>query len=366
MRAVCSIHFITLILSLSISQGSVHALDDTLPRKTITTRTLYGFSKSHPLVKGKPDSEIIIWLKDMGINAVFCRHKDRTFIDKLHRAGIKVYIEYSVFVGEDLWHKHPSSRPVTANGKNLKKYKWYAGVNPTVEEIRRQKLDSIRSLVEETAVDGIWLDFIRWPCHWEVPDPEILQTSFDQLTIKRFVADTGITALLKPGNTTLRADKILKEHLDQWTRWKCWQITSFVAETRKIVNAAKRVIVLGTFTVPWTDSDYGGAIRTIIGQDYEALGKHLDVVSPMLYHGMLNRSVDWIGEVTTTIAGKVGCAIWPVIQLTDEPVKISPRQLEKALRTALTAKGSTGIILFSMRDLNGTKVKIIKDTLDHF
>jgi len=352
-----AISFFT-IFSLIIIPDLVYALDNTPPEKITLTRVLCGFSKSHPLIKGKTDSEIIAWLKKMGFNAVFCRTKERTLIENLHKAGIKAYVEYSLFVGEGLWQKYPLSRPVTSKGKPLKKYKWYAGVNPTVEEVRSEKLKGIRSLVEETKVDGIWLDFIRWPCHWEVPDPEILQTSFDETTIKKFAAATCLT-------TPLKADEILKEHLDEWTRWKCEQITSFVAETRKIVDSAKRKIILGAFTVPWIDSDYNGAIKTIIGQDYEVLGKHLDVVSPMVYHRLCNRSTDWIGKVTTAISEEVTCDIWPVVLLTDEPVKLPPLELEKAIRTALKAKGSRGIILFPLRDLESDKARVIENTLNN-
>jgi len=355
-----------IILSLIIIPDPVYALDNTPPEKITLTRALCGFSKSHPLIKDKTDSEIITWLKKMGFNAVFCRPKEKALIENLHKAGIKVYVEYSLFVGEGLWQKYPLSRPVTSKGKPLKKYKWYAGANPTVEEVRSEKLKGIRSLLEETKVDGIWLDFIRWPCHWEVPDPDILQTSFDEPTIKKFSADTGLSTLLKIEGTTLRADKILKDHLDKWTRWKCEQITSFVAETRKIAGSAKREIIIGAFTVPWTDSDYNGAIKTIIGQDYEALGKHLDVVSPMVYHRLCNRSTDWIGKVTTAISEKVTCDTWPVVLLADEPVKLTPLELEKAIKTALKAKGSNGTILFPMRDLDSDKARVIKDTLNSF
>lgn len=355
-----------IILSFIISPGLAYALDNRPPEKTTLTRALFGFSKSHSMVKGKTDSAIIIWLKEMGFNAVFCRPKEKSLIESLHKAGIKVYVEYSLFVGEGLWQKYPLGRPVTSEGKPLKKYNWYAGVNPTVKEVRSEKLKGIRSLVEETEVDGIWLDFIRWPCHWEVPEPEILQTSFDEPTIKKFAADAGLSTLLKLESTPVRADKIIKDHLDKWTRWKCEQITSFVAETRKIADSAKSKILLGAFTVPWTDSDHNGAIKTIIGQDYEALGKHLDVVSPMVYHRLCNRPADWIGEATTAISEKVTCDTWPVVLLADEPVKLPPLELEKAIKTALKAKGSNGIILFSMRDLDSDKARVIKDTLSHF
>jgi hypothetical protein len=348
--------FIIIILLFNIIPSFTQATNNAALLETITTKALYGFSKSHPLVKDKSDEEIVMWLKGMGINAVFCSYKDRSFIETLRKAGIKVYVEYSIFVGEILWEKYPSSRPVTAKGEKLKKYKWYAGVNPTVEEIRQEKLNDIHSLLKETRVDGIWLDFIRWPCHWEVPVPEIQQTSFDELTIKKFADDTGLHTLLKSENSTVRANEILTKHLDSWTRWKCRQITSFADDVRKIVNLSNRKVLLGAFTVPWTENDYSGAIRTIIGQDYRALGMYLDVVSPMVYHGVCGKPVEWIGTVTTRVTGNVGCAVWPVIQLADIPAQ----ELEKALKTALTSHGSTGVILFSMHALDDAKSKVVK------
>ena len=42
------------------------------------------------------------------------------------------------------------------------------------------------------ALDGVWLDFIRWPCHWEVPEPALPRTSFDAATVARFARDAGI------------------------------------------------------------------------------------------------------------------------------------------------------------------------------
>lgn len=356
--------FIIIILLFNIIPSFTQATNNAALLETITTKALYGFSKSHPLVKDKSDEEIVMWLKGMGINAVFCSYKDRSFIETLRKAGIKVYVEYSIFVGEILWEKYPSSRPVTAKGEKLKKYKWYAGVTPTVKKIRQEKLNGIRSLLKNNIVDGIWLDFIRWPCHWEVPAPEIQQTSFDELTIKKFADDTGLHTLLKSENSTVRANEILTKHLDSWTRWKCRQITSFVAEARKIVNLSNRKVLLGAFTVPWTENDYSGAIRTIIGQDYRALGKYLDVVSPMVYHGVCGKPVKWIGTVTTWVGENVGCAVWPVIQLADEPAKIPTHEIEKALKTALTSHGSTGVILFSMNALDDAKARVVKKILN--
>ena len=51
-------------------------------RKNTAAKVLYGFSKSHPIIKGKSDDDIIRWIKAMGFNGVFCRSRDKIFIKK--------------------------------------------------------------------------------------------------------------------------------------------------------------------------------------------------------------------------------------------------------------------------------------------
>jgi uncharacterized lipoprotein YddW (UPF0748 family) len=325
------------------------------------TKALYGFSKNHSLVKGKSDYEIITWLKQMGFNAVFGGYKDKKFVTALHENGFKVYAEYSIFVGEKYWKRYPHSRPITAEGKPQTKQKWYAGVNPVCEEIRAEKLKGIQKLINETPVDGIWLDFIRWPCHWEVAKPKLEQTSFDKLTLTKFISELKLPIVLNSKVPYDLSKEILIDYLALWPDWKCRQITSFVADVKAIVKSSKRKIFLGAFTVPWTANDYNGAIRSIIGQDYKALGQYLDIISPMAYHAMCGQLPEWVGEVTTWAAQKSSAEILPIMQIVDEPNPITPQEIRKILQGALMAEGSNGVIVFNMRALDDAKAQAIKN-----
>ena len=63
-------------------------------------------------------------------------------------------------------------------GKKIDKVEWYAGVCPNQSWLREQKLNAIKELISKYDIDGIWLDFIRYPCHWEVINPKLEQTCF--------------------------------------------------------------------------------------------------------------------------------------------------------------------------------------------
>ena len=310
-------------------------------------RSIYGFSKSLPPFKGKSSEECVEILKSWGSNVIYGGHEDPDFVKAAHQAGMKVFAEIGIFVGERNWERYPESRPITSSGSAILKDKWYAGVTPTIDAVRAERLKAIRDLMKNHDLDGVWLDFIRWPCHWEVHCPRIEQTSFDPITVSKFQSSTGIRippALSKPEEI---ADWILSNHADDWTSFKCDQITTFVEDARNVIKEFGEDKILGLFGVPWRD-DYDGAITRIIGQDYEALSRFVDVFSPMLYHRMCDRSVAWIGEVTADLSGRTGRPIWPVIQAVNEPDSLSDAEFNTALKTAVEARGSTGVIVFSL------------------
>jgi hypothetical protein len=60
----------------------------------------------------------------------------------------------------------------------------------------------------------------------------------------------------------------------------------------ELVAAARDVkpdLEIVLHAVPWRRNDYGGAIRSIAGQDNERLAKRVDTISPMAYAHMLRR-----------------------------------------------------------------------------
>ena len=100
-------------------------------------------------------------------------------------------------------------------------------------------------------IDGVWLDFIRYPGFWEVPDPKIPDTCYCPRCLAKFQKDSRIS--MPSGLDTKGSAAWIKAHAPyQWMVWKKEQIASFVSETRgsdgpKI--AGNKPLKLGLFLV---------------------------------------------------------------------------------------------------------------------
>lgn len=312
------------------------------------TTSLYGFSPELPPFAGKAPVEQAALLRAWGNTVVFGGYRDPAFVDAAHRAGLKVYAEYGCFVGQRWWKEVPDSRPVTASGALLQPEGGYHGVNPSVPAVRREQLAALERLLADHEIDGVWLDFIRWPCHWEVPDPDLPRTSFDAGTVARFCRDTGIA--LPAGDAPALARAIRDGHAAAWAAWRCEQVTSWVAAARAVVDRVRPGATLGLFGVPWRRDDREGAILTVIGQDYRALADAgVDVFSPMVYHRMCGYGPVWVGEVTAAIHARTGKPVWPIVQSVDIPVPLSAEEYGEVLDVALQHPASDGVLVFTMQ-----------------
>jgi len=324
-------------------------------------KALYGFSPKHQALPGKTAEQMAQTLEGWGITAVFGGYRDSSLVTALHSRGIRVFAEVALFVAKNHWKRYPQSRPILSTGEPMAPEGWYYGVNPAIPEIRQQNLEKIRRMIARFPLDGVWLDFIRWPCRWDKPSPTLIQTSFDALTLASFRRDTGIRIPSELEAISDRAHWILRHHRMDWTAWKCQQITDFVRQARDVLNRAPRKVLLGIFGVPWRSTDFGGGIRHIIAQDYRALSAHVDVFSPMVYHKLCGEDVPWIAQVTKWVWEETGKPVWPIVQAVDEPVPLNPQELRHVLKTALKAPGSQGTIIFNLSALSPEKVRMVKE-----
>lgn len=311
------------------------------------TRSLYGYDPGLPPFSGKEPEEQVVVLQSWGCNGVFGGYESPEFVEAAHSAGLEVFAEFGCFVGKRWWDNVPESRPIDAKGRPLEPEGWYYGVNPSVPAVRDALLAELERTLERYAIDGIWLDFIRWPCHWEVPEPVLRQTSFDCGTLERFRRDSG--ARFPTDVPERAAEAINAEQLAEWHGWRCAQITSWVAQAKAVVRRARPNAVLGLFGVPWRRTEYSGAIISIIGQDYTALGAYVDVFSPMVYHAMCGFPVHWISGVIDEIAALTGKAVWPVIQSVGEPVPLPTSEYASALALSLAHGATEGVIVFTLK-----------------
>ena len=328
----------------------------TKTKESVPVKALYGFNTSLPQFKGLRPDKVADRLADRGVNAVFGGYEDSALVRALHARGIKIYAEIGFFVGEQLWQKYPESRPIKADGQPLEKIEWYAGVTPTIPAVQEDRLNALRKLVDSTEVDGVWLDFIRWPAKWERPDPILPRTSFDPVTLKQFQEKTGVAI---PGNLKSVpeiADWIFENHQEEWTRFRCQVIADVVARARAICDGAKRPVTLGLFEVPWTAEDFDGALLKVVGQDPKLLAPYVDVFSPMVYHGLCGQPVEWVAQVTTWVHQTSGKPVWPIVQSLDKPKPMSAEEFAKTLETAIKAPGSGGVIIFTLRETSPDKL----------
>lgn len=312
-------------------------------------RAFYGFSPDLPPFAGLAPEAQVERLLAWGQTVVFGGYERPDFVGAARSAGLSVYAEFAVFQGERWWQELPASRPITASGEPLQPEGWYHGLNPALPMLRQRRLADLECLLTQYDLDGVWLDFIRWPCHWEVRSPHLPLTSFDEDTVARFAADRNLALVAAPPSVSAR--QIRERYAEEWAAWRCEQITSWVAEARAIVHRLRPAALLGLFGVPWLPDEHQGAIRRIIGQDYAALSAYVDVFSPMVYHHMCGRPVRWIATVTEHLASCTGKPIWPIIQATDLPTPLPAEEFQAALHAALSCPAADGLLVYKMSDL---------------
>ncbi|MCB0064842.1 MAG: hypothetical protein KDE19_22110 [Caldilineaceae bacterium] len=307
-------------------------------------KALYGFSPTLAPFADKSVPEQVALLKSWGATAIFGGYTNPDFVDEIHAQGLKIYAEFGCFQGKEWWETIPDSRPTLADGTLLEPIEWYHGVNPSIPTVREELLEQLTPLLRDHALDGVWLDFIRWPCRWESPSPKLLQTSFDAATLARFAADAAIDPALV--TQWAAAASTFSDYTNRWVEWRIAQITAWVAAARAVVDSVRPTATLGLFAIPWRQTDFDGAIRTVIGQDFAALATYVDVFSPMTYHRMCGQPVAWIGEVASEIATLTQKPVCPVIQAVDQPTPLPNDDYQAALATAVAA--ADGAIVFTL------------------
>lgn len=150
-----------------------------------------------------------------------------------HRRGLQLHAWFNVIPG---WRgKEPPSNPrqlyhARANwfwrdafGRR-EPLGWYNSLNPCYPEVRRYLVDVMREVVAGYPIDGLHLDYIRFPNEWneaygkngQVPDyPR------DPRTLALFKRETGRTPEAAPA---------------VWDQWRTDKITQIVVGARKMIR----------------------------------------------------------------------------------------------------------------------------------
>ncbi|MBZ0256370.1 putative glycoside hydrolase [bacterium] len=313
------------------------------------THALYGFSSKNAPFKAMDKSDYGTWLREHGLNAVFVSaNEDESALAALKTSGIAIYQEVGVFVGKSDYQQHPEWRPLTASGEEMKPDGWYYPLSPNHPEVRKQRLERLKKRLENPYLDGVWLDFIRFPLRWENGAPKFQQACFSDESLKAFHTFSGLQT--KGGSTKEKAEWILENHLDQWTAFKIESIRSWVAQAAALRDEMRKDVKLAFFGIPWATDDYDNALHRIIGQDYSVLAKHVDIISPMIYHRMIGRPVEWVHDLTLAIKQETHKPVWPILQTMNNPDELTQEEFMRSIELALQAS-QQGVILFTSNDI---------------
>ena len=319
------------------------------PRSPVVVRGIYGGVPQEVLDSGRR-------LRDFGVNAVWLGSGSITSerMVLLRAEGVQVFAEFNTLHVADYLKEHPDAAPIGPDGQVSPPPEGWQGICPTHEAYRADRMAAFRELLEEFAVDGVWLDYHHSHASWERADPKLPDTCFGPRCLRRFQEDTG-TAL--SGETTAEnAAALLSTHRETWTRWRGDVLTDWVHEFRQILDATRPSALLGTFHNPWNDDDLEGARLDKLAIDLWAQAAYVDVFSPMPYHARFGHADDpaWISRQIAWLGSYLGIdgvpgertRIWPIVQVSDWGTAVPVEQVPLVLDHGSRAP-ATGVIMFA-------------------
>ncbi len=327
------------------------------------TRALWGFEATG--IFGGAPQETVAALQELGANAVFSNNLSPELLRSLRAANIKAYATINVFGDQSLWKRHPNLRPVNSTGEALAPQPGN-GICPTQRWHWPRALRSISQRVE-AGYDGVWLDFMRFSGHWERAKPKLERVCFCDSTLVDFSRTTGIalpadlpaptlnapadSARARALDNAAKAAWILANHRSAWRNYLGNVIANFARQAKETLTKKNANATLGLFAVPWQREEFNFALVDVLGQDYRKLREHVDVFSPMLYHELCGREVDWIARFVEYAAKETGKPVWPVIQSDlGKEHRVSDDTFAAAVLSALDAP-SQGVIVFNHKAL---------------
>lgn len=297
-------------------------------------------------------------LDSLKVNAIFLH--DKSISDELmSRAkieGAKVFAEFATLNGKGYVENHPEAWAIDSSGNRVQPATWFMGVCPNDPGFRKSRIDALKKLLNQFDLSGVWMDYVHWHAQFEDPEPILPETCFCNKCIGAFEKSAGIKA--KGESSSEKARYILAYHDSTWRTWRCSVIVDWVKDFRQVLNREKPGALLGLYHCPWSDDDFNGARRRILGLDYKMLQNEVDVFSPMVYHKRMGRQPGWVKENIEWFSGVVdGSKIWPIVQAYDDPARISAEEFEAVLKYGLSGT-ATGVMMFTTDAVGSDSSKI--------
>ncbi len=286
-------------------------------------------------------TDVFLMAKDYEGHEYFSESKDDiNLFDQIYTAlksaGIKVHAWLPVLFDPRNAQLYPEAAMTDLNGSAS--IDWLSPSSPDAAFLVR---NTIEALLERYDVDGINLDYIRYPN---------IDYDFSNRAVSAFIAENG--------DKTFKKEDFLSKYYVKWTDWRVKQITQFVQGIRKIINESNHgEIELSACLIAQASVSYRD--REKFGQDYSQLAGYLDLIIPMAYMKGERRTVEWISDVIASSRYRIGnTGLLVGLAAYQEPGKwkITDREFENSVK--LATKGSEGVVFYDYLHLFGKGEKL--------
>lgn len=277
-------------------------------------------------------------------------------IDRAHAQGIQVVPWIKTFFAAangqlgPVLEQRPEWAAVGSDGNILTSY-GLAWFNPAHPEPRKFIQRAILELVTDYDIDGLQLDYIRYPNTYPEHIPTVY--SYDDYSRRAFQKATGLDPIDLPTPTfpQLTGAGVTLESLPpEWQSWTIWrenQIHSFLDELTQQVRAVRPDLPLFFGVIPalWSGTTYPYA-RFLLNQHWTAWieAGYVDGLTPPSYTEedvVLIREVSNIRDLARTTEADGPVVIYPSLMVYPDPNTLV-RQIE-----LLRQMGIPGFRLFT-------------------
>lgn len=227
-------------------------------------------------------------------------------VEEGHRLGMDVHAWVWCFAAGNIRHNRVIGTPDSDVGPILSKPElagealrnaWGGMVAPRQSEYwlspaslkgRAFLIDVYKEVVTNYAVDGLQLDYIRYPFQHTAST-----MGYEAVGRQRFTQETGISIAADPGHMSSLARKA-------WAAWKAQQVNNFVADVSRSLRPIRPGLVLSAAVFPMAR----GSRILSIQQDWERWIENgwIDALSPMIYSPNADRYRDAVHYVANQAA----------------------------------------------------------------
>jgi uncharacterized lipoprotein YddW (UPF0748 family) len=184
-------------------------------------------------------------------------------VELAHERGMELHAWVWVFAAGNQLHNRLLNQPADYPGPVLNAHPTWAGYDnqgstippgqtkpffdPANPDLRRYLLRLVEEIITRYDVDGVQLDYIRYPFQ----DPSANRTyGYGVAARQQFEAIAGIDPLAVSPRLDVQQPRAVQERQrflwDRWTEFRIQQVTSFVAEVSRLVKRERPDIVLST------------------------------------------------------------------------------------------------------------------------